>query len=43
MDRVATPQPEQMPCSPAMMGTPAGRQMFWMISVLEAAVLSVGM
>jgi len=42
MDRVATPQPEQMPSSPAITGTPAGRQMPSMMPVAEAAVLSVG-
>ena len=43
MDSVATPQPEQMPCSPATTGTPAGSTTLRMASVQEAAVLSVGM
>ena len=43
MDSVATPQPAQMPSSPATMGTPAGWATLLMASALEAAVLSVGM
>ena len=43
MERVATPQPEQMPLSPAMTGTPAASTTLAMLSVLLAAVLSVGM
>jgi len=42
MERVATPHPWQIPSSPAITGTFAGRQMLLMISVLEATVLSVG-
>jgi hypothetical protein len=43
MDRVTTPQPEQIPSSPATTGTPAGMTTLAMASVLLAAVLSVGM
>jgi len=42
MESVATPHPEQIPSSPAITGTFAGRQMLLISSVLEAAVLSVG-
>ena len=42
MVRVATPQPRQMPSSPAMMGVPVSREMLPISSALLAAVLSVG-
>ena len=37
------PQPTQIPCSPATTGVLAERTMLPMVSVQEAAVLSVGM
>ena len=42
MESVATPHPLQIPSSPVITGTFAGRQILLMISVLEATVLSVG-
>ena len=42
MDKVATPQPRQMPSSPAKTGLPIGRQMPSTMPVLAATVLSVG-
>ena len=42
MDNVATPQPPSMPASPTMAGLPAARATLLMDSMLEAAVLSVG-
>ena len=42
MESVATPHPLQIPSSPVITGTFAGRQMLLMISVLEATVSKKG-